>query len=88
MSDITKPELLAPAGSPEALRAAVSAGADAVYLGMSRFNARVNASNFGHDELRDAVKLCRLYGKKIYITLNTLAFDKEFSDVLSEAFLK
>ena len=55
MSDIKKPELLAPAGSPEALYAAVSAGADAVYLGLSKFNARVNASNLGMEELKDCL---------------------------------
>ncbi len=86
MSDIKKPELLAPAGSPEALYAAVSAGADAVYLGLSKFNARVNASNFGRDELKEAVSLCRLHGKKIYITLNTLTFDRELDEVISEAY--
>ena len=80
-----KPELLAPAGSPEALVAAISAGADAIYMGLSRFNARVNADNFQREDLERAVRLCRLYGKKLYITLNTLVFDKEIPDVLSEA---
>ena len=80
------PELLAPAGSPEALHAAVSAGADAVYMGLSGFNARANASNFGHEEFRDAAKLCRLYNRKMYITLNTLAFDREIDEVISEAY--
>ncbi len=80
-----KPELLAPAGSPESLIAAISAGADAIYMGLSRFNARVNADNFQPDDVKEAVRLCRLYGKKIYITLNTLVFDRELADVLSEA---
>ena len=72
MTNLKKPELLAPAGSPDALTAAVCAGADAVYMGLSRFNARINADNFKADQLHDAVKLCRLYGRKLYITLNTL----------------
>ena len=59
---ITHPELLAPAGSPEALRAAIAAGADAVYFGTSVFNARMNAKNFEGDNLADAIKLCRATG--------------------------
>ena len=65
MSEKKLPELLSPAGSPEALKAAISADADAVYMGLSRFNARQNASNFGHEELVDAVKLCKFYNKKL-----------------------
>lgn len=80
-----KPELLAPVGSPESLIAAISAGADAVYMGLPRFNARVNADNFQRDDLAEAVKLCRLYSKKLYITLNTLVFDRELCDVIDEA---
>ncbi|MGB4464618.1 MAG: hypothetical protein WBI55_00635, partial [Eubacteriales bacterium] len=55
------PELLAPAGSPEALRAAVAAGADAVYLGGGAFNARMGAKNFTKDELSAAVSLCHAH---------------------------
>ncbi len=84
MTQNFSPELLAPAGSPESLRAALSAGADAVYLGLSRFNARAGAENFDKESLKEAVKLCRLYGKKLYITLNTIVFDKEIPDVLNE----
>ena len=80
-----KPELLAPAGSPESLKAAISAGADAVYMGLSKFNARQNADNFGREELVEAVRLCKFYNKKLYITLNTLVFDREISEVLGEA---
>lgn len=72
-----RPELLAPAGSPEALRAAVQNGADAVYLGYGDFNARRNAKNFTEDELREAVRYCHLRGVKVYLTLNTLLFDRE-----------
>ncbi len=85
MKLMKKPELLAPAGSFEALEAAISAGADAIYAGLSRFNARSRAENFGHDKLAEAVKLCKLHKRKLYLTLNTLVFDKELDDVVSEA---
>ncbi len=76
------PELLAPAGSPEALDAAIAGGADAVYFGGALFNARMNAKNFSGDTLKDAIHKCRLYGVKNNITLNTLVHDREMSDVL------
>ncbi len=79
------PELLAPAGSFESLEAAVSAGADAVYLGMTSFNARANAKNFGDSALRDAVSLAHGSSVKIYITLNTLIYDREFPEWLRTA---
>lgn len=71
------PELLAPAGSSEALCAALRCGADAVYLGAERFSARQNAHNFDLPALREAATLCHLYGAKLYLTLNTLLFDSE-----------
>ena len=70
-------ELLSPAGSPEALRAAVQNGADAVYLGYGDFNARRNAANFDRTALRTAVDYCHLRGVKVYLTLNTLLSDRE-----------
>ena len=70
-------EILSPAGSPEALRAAVCAGADAVYLGFGQFNARRGAKNFTRDEFAAAVAYCRLRGVKVYLTLNTLCSDRE-----------
>ncbi|MBQ8551975.1 MAG: U32 family peptidase [Clostridia bacterium] len=76
------PELLAPAGSPEALDAAIAGGADAVYFGGAVFNARMNAKNFADDALRDAIDKCRLYGVKTNITLNTLVHNREMHDVL------
>ncbi len=76
------PELLAPAGSFDALCAALSAGADAVYLGLESFNARAGAENFTLETLEKAVKLTKLYQKKLYLTLNTLVFDKEIGDVV------
>ncbi|MBQ2766203.1 MAG: U32 family peptidase, partial [Clostridia bacterium] len=78
----TIPELLAPAGSPEALDAAIAGGADAVYFGGGAFNARMNAKNFAGDALRDAIDKCRLYGVKTNITLNTLIHNREMDDVL------
>ena len=80
------PELLAPAGSPEALEAAVSAGADAVYLGGSRFNARMNAHNFDSAALREAVTFAHRMGSRVYLTLNTLIWDRELSDALEAAY--
>ena len=70
-------ELLAPAGSPEALTAAVQAGADAVYLGFGPLNARRNAKNFTREELEAGVAYCDLRGVKVYLTLNTLLTNRE-----------
>ena len=72
-------ELLSPAGSPEALRAAVQAGANAVYLGAGDFNARRGAANFSPEELEQGVAYCHLRGVKVYLTLNTLLYDRELS---------
>lgn len=77
-----KPELLAPAGSRIALEAAIEGGADAVYLGASAFNARMRAENFDGDVLRESLQLCRAYGVKTYITLNTRLFDDELESAL------
>ncbi len=83
MKNHTKlPELLAPAGSPEALDAAIAGGADAVYFGGALFNARMNAKNFAGESLKNAIDKCRLYGVKTNITLNTLVHDREMADVL------
>ncbi len=75
-------EILSPAGSPEALRAAVCAGADAVYLGFGQFNARRGARNFTKDEFAAAVSHCHLRGVKVYLTLNTLCSDRELPDAV------
>ena len=69
-------ELLSPAGSMEALRAAVQNGADAVYMGYGDFNARRNAKNFTEEEFAAAVSYCHLRGCKHYLTLNTLVTDR------------
>ncbi|MGM9626086.1 MAG: DUF3656 domain-containing protein [Eubacteriales bacterium] len=76
------PELLAPAGTREALDAAIRAGADAVYFGGNRFNARMAADNFDDAALRDAIAACSFYGVRSNITLNTLPTERELPDVL------
>ena len=70
-------ELLAPAGSMDALRAAVQNGANAVYLGCGTFNARQSAKNFTPDTLTEAVKYCHVRGVQVHLTLNTLVSDRE-----------
>ena len=70
-------EILAPAGSPEGVIAAVQNGADAIYLGFSDMNARKTAVNFTRDEFGRALEYCRVRGVKTYLTLNTLALDDE-----------
>lgn len=78
-------ELLAPGGSFDAVKAAVSSGADAVYIGASRFSARQNAINFDSDELKRAVSYCHIRGVKVYLAINTLIHDHEFSEALNVA---
>lgn len=70
-------EILAPVGSMDSLIAAVRCGADAVYLGASKFNARRGAENFKIKELREAINYCHIRGVKVYLTLNTLVSDAE-----------
>ena len=70
-------EILAPCGAQESLSAAVNAGADAVYLGEEYFSARKNADNFTAEQLCEAVRFCHYSGVKVYVTLNTLVFDRE-----------
>ena len=81
-------ELLSPAGSWEALIAAVQSGADAVYMGFGAFNARQSARNFTDDEFASAVSYCHLLHAKVYLTLNTLVTDRELpaaADALRKA---
>ena len=78
-------EILAPAGSFEALKAAVINGADAVYIGLSKFSARAKAENFNNDVLLQALNYAHLYGVKVYIAINTLVKNEEMSDALSDA---
>ena len=74
-------ELLAPAGSMEALRAAVQNGANAVYLGCGNFNARQSAKNFTPQTLSEALKYCHVRGVAVHLTLNTLVSDREMAEV-------
>ena len=75
------PELLAPAGSPEALRSAIAAGADAVYLGGKRFGARKFATNFDEPAIAEAINYAHLRGVRVYVVVNTLVREDELSDV-------
>lgn len=77
------PELLSPAGSPESLLAAASAGADAVYFGGNAFSNRMRARNFDTAELTEALTQCRVWGVKTYVTVNTRVTDGEMDAVLS-----
>ncbi|MEE3392485.1 MAG: U32 family peptidase [Lachnospiraceae bacterium] len=76
-----KPEVLAPAGTFDCLLAAVEAGADAVYLGGSRFGARAFAGNFDHDGLINALDYAHNYGRRIYLTVNTIIYEDELKSL-------
>lgn len=78
-------ELLSPAGSPEAVIAAVQNGADAIYLGVGDFNARRGAKNFTEEEFEKAVRYCRIRGCKTYLTLNTVVNDREMEQAVNSA---
>lgn len=84
---VALPELLAPAGNEEAFWAAVAAGADAVYLGVSEgsSNARILAENFTRDQLSRLIPLAHGYGVRVYIALNTLTYDRELEGALDLA---
>jgi putative protease len=70
-------ELLAPAGSPEALSAAIGEGADAVYLGLKNFNARLRSANFSYGQFEAALRSLRRMGKKVYVAVNTVFEQRE-----------
>ena len=72
-----RPEVLAPAGDALSLRAAIQAGADAVYFGLEQFNARARAANFSSETLAETLAELHRHGVKGYVTLNTLVFDSE-----------
>lgn len=74
-------ELLAPAGSMEALKAAISNGCDAIYLGMQKFGARAYSSNFDLETLKEAVDYAHLRNVKIYVTMNTIVFESEIEEM-------
>ena len=73
-------ELLSPAGSLDAFYAAISNGADAIYLGIEKFNARAYANNFTIEELKELVKFAHLRNVRIYVTMNTILYDEELKN--------
>ena len=75
------PELLAPAGSIDALKAAVNAGADAVYISGKKFGARNYATNFDESEIEEGLEYAKIRGVKVYVTVNTLINDSELLSV-------
>ncbi|MGH4119582.1 DUF3656 domain-containing U32 family peptidase [Clostridium sp.] len=77
-----KIELLAPAGSMESVIAAVQMGADAVYIGGSKFSARAFAFNFDNENIARAVDYCHIYGVRVYVTVNTLVKDNELKEIM------
>ena len=76
-------ELLAPAGDFESFYAAINCGADAVYLGLSDFNARMKANNFDAKNIKKAVKYAHLYGVKVFVTINIVLQENEFNQLIS-----
>src|SRR5437667_6185258 len=82
-----KPELIAPAGNMECARAAVANGADAVYFGLPRFNARMRADNFTEEQLPDLVRFLHEHNPRAFCTLNTVIFTDELPDVERELIL-
>ena len=74
-------EILAPAGSYASFKAAINAGADAVYAGGPKFGARAYADNFTKEELIEAIKEAHIYGRKLYLTVNTLLKNNEISEL-------
>ncbi len=74
-------KILSPAGSYDAMVAAVKTGADAVYLGLDSFNARAGAENFTEESLKDAVFYCHKRGVEVFVTLNTLVYDNEIAAI-------
>ena len=77
-------QLLAPAGQPDCVKAAVRCGADAIYLGLESFSARVNAKNFSKTELLDACSYCNARGVSVFLALNTVVFDDEIELLIEQ----
>ena len=82
---MNKPELILPAGTMDMLKAAVLNGADAVYFGSRKFNARIPAKNFDEEEIKQAVDFAHFYGKKVYMTINILIKDSELREAIELA---
>ncbi len=78
-----KKELLSPAGDFETLKQAIHNGCDAVYLSGKKFGARKFAKNFDEEELKEAIAYSHLYGVKVYVTVNTLIYEREIEEVLN-----
>ena len=78
---VRKPELLAPAGSPEVLRVAVHYGADAVYIGGEAFGLRAKAKNFSPEEMAESVSWAHARGRKVYVTVNILAHNADLAAI-------
>ena len=76
-----KPELMAPAGDWMMLRAAVGNGANAVYFGLNKLNMRAKATNFSVEQLPEIVSFCKVHKVKSYLTLNTIVFEEELSEL-------
>lgn len=76
-------EVLAPAGNAECFYAAMNNGADAIYLGLSKFNARMKAENFSTNNIREYVETAHLFGVKVYVTINTLFEDENFDELIN-----
>ena len=77
-----KVELLAPAGNPEGFYGAIHAGADAVYLAGNRFGARAYADNFTTEELVACIRYAHIWGRRVYLTVNTLVKESEFDELM------
>ena len=80
---MAKVELLAPAGNLEAFYGAINAGADAVYLGGDKYGARAYADNFGTEELVSCIRYAHLFGRKVYMTVNTLMTQEELDELVA-----
>ena len=76
-----KVELLAPAGNFDALKGVIKAGADAVYLGGTLYSARAYADNFTQDEICEGIHLAHVFGRRVYLTVNTLVKEKELDSL-------
>ncbi|MBQ8164342.1 MAG: U32 family peptidase [Clostridia bacterium] len=85
LNKIKLPEILSPAGSIDSFKAAIQAGADAVYTGLPKYNARISADNFTFETLAECISYAHIRGVKVYITLNTLVSDSEIDDAVTMA---
>ncbi len=77
-------EILSPCGSAQSVEAALGCGCDAIYVGSEVFSARQNAKNFTYDELKEAIETCHRNGVLVYQAINTLFFDSQLKDVITE----